>query len=568
MRNLISLRTLLLALAVLIAAACGAKDDEQSAPGGAPKEAPATESEMAHRKPGSSRCARCHTDEDRERSNWRETAKKIGHDIDPDLDSRVSCTCCHLGEVKGFGDPTDQRCLTCHDKIKVTIPKMGSQHCLACHKVGKHDASEIREGAWECRKCHADRQGQEPAIDVHGNEDCANCHRPHTEPWAEPRECTDCHQSEVAHHGNKPTGPGTCLDCHKPHEKANEADGRCRDCHSKEKPLVPASATFAGGHDKCVGCHAPHDFEKKSAMACQSCHKDLSVLGAGKSTKGLLAAPGGRDHNDCASCHTPHDVKGKLVATAPKDSCANCHSKLEQHHPKVEDKGCTGCHSIHSTKANPPPEAQPCSSCHKAASSDTAFHATSAAAVTAKLDCRSCHAPHANKPTGRALCVGCHAKNTNKGHMECTGCHTPHTPKQAIPECGSCHANEKATAPKGHSTCTGCHDAHDGKRSPAAQCATCHADRKTGNHKAVQGGCQTCHRAHGPSGVEKPPDCATCHQSSKLPALHSKHQECSNCHTSHGPTKSDRATCIGCHSDKKDHNPDAATCTGCHVFRK
>ena len=264
----------------------------------------------------------------------------------------------------------------------------------------------------------------------------------------------------------------------------------------------------------------------------------------------------------CTSCHTPHDPTRAAVA------CVRCHQDIQVEHGA--QGACVTCHEPHG--ADPTIVAVSCTSCHaKVAVFDTAAHAGG-------ITCEGCHKPHQFAGLDpKALCENCHARETtlvaaNKGHADCTSCHgaqVAHTPAPPA-ACGTCHAAEAKSAPAGHQRCVGCHEPHAGQ--PVANCATCHANKTAGPHATIPGGCETCHRPHGPSGVAAPPGCKTCHAPSALPALHAAagHSECASCHvSSHEPPRADRGTCTGsCHLDKRDHQPGAQVCTGCHVFRR
>jgi hypothetical protein len=159
---------------------------------------------------------------------------------------------------------------------------------------------------------------------------------------------------------------------------------------------------------------------------------------------------------------------------------------------------------------------------------------------------------------------------TRGGHRECAACHgsNAHRPA-ASPACDKCHAAEATSASLGHRKCESCHEPHSGAKLHET-CTACHENKKSVLHATIRGGCENCHRAHGPSGVAVAPGCASCHALPSLPALHvvAQHGECSKCHTAHTPPRADRKTCTaGCHADRKNHQPTAVLCTGCHVFR-
>jgi hypothetical protein len=557
-------------LAATLAAACAGSADSPSGEGGTTQPAShpgdtATASGKPVAIPGHngshrSRCASCHGPEDREKPRWKEIAGQYGHDVAGLLDERSTCECCHLGTVKGFGEPFEARCLDCHEDIKVTIPKMGSQHCVSCHTLGSGNASEMALRAWECQKCHADKQGESVAIDVHGGEDCANCHRPHEEPWTEPRECSDCHaRQEAVHHGKAAEGREgpLCNDCHAPHEQAGEAAGKCVSCHTKEHPAIVAKALFPG-HDACTNCHAPHAFDKGEATDCATCHKQQRTM----------AGRGAKEHADCQSCHSTHDVRA-----ASAGACAKCHGGVTSTHPDAKGTSCVSCHDPHpsatATGGAAAIAAANCASCHSSVRGQQADHGA--------LACQKCHEPHKESKNVQLVCKDCHtaqlaAVSSQPKHADCTGCHTggAHRPTTNVGACAGCHQTVQDSAPKGHSDCTKCHDSHSGKRLATAECKSCHATEAVGAIALGHKDCSSCHRPHGPDGPASPPSCNSCHQKNKLLALHSLdgHAKCSDCHKSaHAPARNDRATCITCHANEKDHQPDAQVCSGCHRFK-
>ena len=268
--------TLLFPALAAVVAACGGEDTHGGAPHGPPGHvgdagAPVVRDVSDHHGVGVMRCERCHTPEDRNHPEWKAKAMAMGHDLARTFEDRTTCKCCHLGEVKGYGEPLDRKCAECHEDIRVTITAMGKMHCLSCHDPTASSGMAIRESAWECKKCHAEDQGDKPAIDVHAGEDCSNCHRPHQEPWTVQRACTDCHVGHETWHDPKrdagagaapskhgigagPTPltgePTACAVCHKPHEVSGAASGRCFACHAQREPQTfTAASTFAGGHD-------------------------------------------------------------------------------------------------------------------------------------------------------------------------------------------------------------------------------------------------------------------------------------------------------------------------------
>ena len=220
--------------------------------------------------------------------------------------------------------------------------------------------------------------------------------------------------------------------------------------------MIPATALFDGGHTECTGCHKPHDFDSKKALGCASCHTQVSLLGGGK-----IAA-----HNGCTNCHSPHNVRG-----TPSGACANCHKNVSPTHPaKGGPGGCVGCHDPHPNVAagtggiHAASGANDCTSCHKMADSEHAFHKGVA--------CESCHKPHDFKIAlgNLTLCGACHANRVtqvaaNAAHKACTQCHQglPHKPEAQQVGCATCHGRVdqmdivRMEAPLGMGWCLDCH---------------------------------------------------------------------------------------------------------------
>jgi hypothetical protein len=457
--------------------------------------------------------------------------------------NHVACHACHDVERDGFKNPGTVVCGNCHTKEAAVMHRGGpgaeATGCLSCHAFSPGAPPPT------CIGCHAKTHGQLPAIGQHATTECAKCHHVHESPSIVLADCTSCHEERATRHAAHDRSEG-CADCHRGHAPASAALSACSSCHAQ--PAGPRPA----GHDSCIGCHRPHDFVAGGEQACVVCHGE----------KPTLASTRVPAHGDCTSCHTPH---APAEAAA---SCVRCHADI---HPSHGHGGaCVTCHVPHAEE--PRPDALPCTECHaRVATFETRAHAGA-------IVCGACHKPHGfGSLDPRTVCEGCHAQQIalvtrNPGHRDCQQCHgaaLAHAPA-AAPACGTCHANEQATAPAGHRQCQACHNPHAG--SPTPSCGSCHQDRTGGPHRSVAGGCETCHRPHGPGGIAAPPPCATCHERSALPALHAAtgHADCASCHkSSHEAPRDDRATCTaGCHVDRRGHQPQAQICTGCHVFRR
>jgi hypothetical protein len=438
------------------------------------------------------------------------------------INERVECDDCHDPALETFEAPDVGVCTQCHEE-QASLAHVNldgtPMDCWTCHVFG--DKPDVF-GRWDCTRCHGPfEMNGLPGIAIHNSVPCETCHNPH-KPVAETvRQCDECHKKIEVQHGQSSLS-GSCAGCHGGHKIAADA-ASCMHCHGTREPTVPESATFVGGHDSCVNCHRPHSFSASTARRCNSCHKGTQVL----------AQNTARPHRDCNSCHQPHAVR-----PGGGQTCKGCHSDVVPTHPAANGKPCVSCHEPHPDRIAQ--VALQCSSCHKEARSEGAFHA-------GKTVCSGCHEPHRfdlSKLSSRALCGRCHVAqirltSRNLGHSSCGVCHegTAHEPSGVV-ACASCHEEKLSQSPTGHRQCMTCHEPHGGTVSPKTSC--------TG-----------CHKVNELPGLHRLPDVS----------LGEGHTQCNACHDIHQvKVRADRATCMTCHKDVAGHQPDAKRCTGCHTF--
>ncbi len=540
-------------------------------------------------------------------ATWQAARDVIGHRVHV-LEHKVACSACHDISGKEIDRPTAKSCVgECHEKeaqiehaLAQAREHLGADapsDCLQCHQFVLAPEQEVEVRAWDCMRCHAEAQGETPAVVIHKRSTCQSCHQPHAGPGqqAKPSECSECHDDiSTTHAATGKTAGEVCATCHQnQHEQALHARASCQPCHAVEQPIVPASALFEG-HTECTGCHRPHAYEKAKAVPCRECHQDTPVIGGGR-----VAA-----HANCESCHRPHDVNGAITR-----ACVSCHTQKSTNHPKPKvGEVCSTCHDPHPPLGQTSP-ARACTNCHQAAATETAFHGgkgckdchtphqfvvaaqngtpaqrdfckqchAGAVGATAKIAqhgaCGSCHSglPHRPGTTNNCATAGCHAQLASRmiiKHNPCSNCHEPHG-GGVVKGCDGCHAEQQKRAPSGHRACASCHDAHAGNVTKT--CTTCHSDKLSAPHAAVQGGCATCHSAHDKKGVTFAASCQSCHATSKLGGLHQvpKHQGCATCHATHRRAYTDeRAACTSpCHLDMQNHKPESPRCASCHLFK-
>lgn len=475
---------------------------------------------------------------------------------------RVECKSCHDLRARDFRAPPVERCLGCHvghePAVHGTAPEAS---CLTCHDFLRvAGAARPRP----CDSCHHAVRGAHPELISHRKPACTECHPVHPRRGTRPVECVSCHDTQATGHPADRPGRAACLTCHVPHRPAREARAGCESCHVAGAPAVPAraripSTALFAGHDRCTRCHAGHTFTRSSVKPCGDCHRGRHVLAAD-------AVPA---HAACTSCHDPHAAQAPPVAR-----CTGCHAAIAASSRHPRDPGgrdCVGCHPPH----------QDLGPSRAALGCVDRCHLDKREAGHGSLACGDCHRRHRFTPerAAPALCLDCHARPighapaiaTSRGHARCTSCHptAAHRPAAARPACGTCHEAEAATAPAGHAACKSCHDVHSGARRPeAARCESCHPERARTPHARIPGGCQACHRPHGPGGSAVRPPCLQCHAPTTLTGLHAaaSHRSCAACHSAHAPAVSGRAPCVRCHADRRDHMPAARLCQACHPF--
>jgi len=540
-------------------------------------------------------------------ASWHQARDIVGHRVHV-LDHEIACSECHDLAGEAMDIPKPAVCVKCHEKegairhdladAKKAFGSDSPADCTLCHAYVPSENHPEAFTAWDCMRCHAEDQGDTPAVVIHAQSTCDTCHRPHEVPQAEPSDCRKCHEDIETSHFSK-TADGKersfgeiCSTCHQnQHAPARLAGDNCAPCHATREPFVPATAIFEGGHDRCIACHRPHDYAPENAVACRTCHENTPVLGGGRIPQ----------HADCKNCHDPHAPSAGITR-----ACVSCHAGQKTDHPAaLGGEACSTCHTPHPAMGAGK-VARTCSHCHHGAASDSDFHGS-------ETTCRDCHRPHQFRISlsNKGLCSSCHqgevsATASLPQHGNCTDCHAglPHRPLEGSSQCGRCHGTKLASAIAPHRNCRSCHEPHGGrfittcgschekqqKQAPAGHqactschtdphtgtvgksCTSCHADKAKASHGAINGGCEACHSAHGDKGVFFAPSCTGCHATGGLAGLHAKkaHQTCSQCHGSIHNTAlpaNQRQLCGTCHKGLDKHQPDAPRCVSCHLFK-
>ncbi len=468
-----------------------------------------------------------------------------------------------------------------------------------------------------CYMCHEDRElrgtinGRDRSMfvderiiskSIHGEFECTICHLdidpedlPHAEDL-EPVDCGTCHgeiqeKHAISLHGKAvkrgdPLAP-TCKNCHGTHNIVRAKD--------------PASPVRAGNIPfLCGSCHR----EGSSVQRQRTIHQDHilenyseSIHGEGLLKKGLKVTA------TCISCHTSHEIlphtdsRSSIARRNIAETCANCHSQIEEVHLKVI-KGELWEKQPHLLPA--------CVDCHQPHKIRRVFYDQG----MADAQCLECHQkPNLRASDGRSMHVNYqeigHSKHVSIACSQChSGVNISHTrPCDAIDkavDCGACHpetvsrydesihgvmaAKNDPDAP----SCLDCHGTHSilGKKNPNSRtfptrvpslCGECHRAGEKGAIRTKDGEdvvghyiesihgkgllqsglvvtaqCTDCHTAHDTQPSADPRSsineknvastCGTCHHGIEEQFAQSIHSRLVN------ETDKELPTCNDCHS--------------------
>jgi len=513
---------------------------------------------------------------------------------------KIACDECHS---TSDASPAESSCTKCHEKENKRHHHGSAEApttCLSCHVFGANKAAAT------CNDCHAKAKlaPGAPALEHHASTEipCGACHSIHAETRAVLAECTTCHQTTTAAHGDfevhaRPEAvPDASMDllldaavlayvreAGAPPFASGDGDASSGGL-ANATPIDPRSAMPG---QVCTMCHAPHTGKEAAKGSCEGCHVAAHAgdRTAGGSPHGpSLAAlaktaphvtprgPRVAGHEACVTCHEPHRVRKADVRR-----CDGCHADHRGVAAVAGHAACTGCHAPHAPKEA---RASCSATCHSKVT------VLAAARVPAHAECASCHDPHRPEVSAGRACVRCHENvkpshpmvASAKGEQACTGCHAPHGERAgavahagAIPTsatCVSCHKNAKDdhALHAGKAACTACHAPHGFKLAGAGAslCAKCHDDKaKATTARPGHANCSSCHGdAHAP--VAKPA-CASCHPDEARTAPKG-HATCTSCHDAHSGSLGDRTSCTSCHENKANalHAKVGHGCGTCH----
>lgn len=480
-----------------------------------------------------------------------------------------NCYVCHTLD----GKVSDQKCLTCHQKIQERIQKgLGFHHlfkdnCASCHK--DHQGTEFNaipleenkfnhtlaalfplEGAHlqlSCTKCHQ-KNGQRQFIGI-AFEKCSDCHRDSHQGQFSNKQCNTCHQTQgwkEPHLKFKHTQAQFLL-------LGKHKEVACQNCH-QEKENATTKETVVKytqiSHTNCTDCHRnPHTAPLESR--CTDCHNTEGWKGKTllfEHTSSLFPLRGSHQNVQCTQCHKPVQEASREVIEYKLGlkECQDCHQ--DAHFGEVTNS-CKQCHQ----------ESRWSEIVHFEHNRDARF---SLKARHQNVRCEDCH--RRENATGQKelhlaklnfnTCQSCH-NDPHKGQMtkSCNTCHTEHGWKgsQVLFE----HNKDSTFKLVGVHQKVACEACHQKKENisvhyvglPSNSCADCHKDPHQGQMKK---NCNTCHQEQGwagthlrfvhnrdsqfkLTGAHRTLKCEECHKPEKTgtPYLGIQFSSCSNCHT-------------------------------------
>lgn len=165
-------------------------------------------------------CEKCHLNGDPK--HYKLIKETAGHELHV-LQKGKNCLDCHFANIHQ-AEPEREKCEKCHEVAKNNIGKMGDFHCLTCHNflAGGKKGDKILPVSKRCLSCHEPYGYEKTAFpeDRPMNFECPECHKPHTKPFLDEKDCLTCHDiaNDKTHAKPIKSKKSRCVDCHRPHK--------------------------------------------------------------------------------------------------------------------------------------------------------------------------------------------------------------------------------------------------------------------------------------------------------------------------------------------------------------
>jgi DmsE family decaheme c-type cytochrome len=357
-----------------------------------------------------------------------------------------------------------------------------------------------------------------PAIEgaeyVDDDEQCADCHKSHTETFR-----------QNVHHGIRKGE--SCEACHGPASKHVDSSG--------EKPGLVWSfktLTAAQRSEICGRCHeddacaagtqwrtSVHAHQGVSCLDCHTAHYERPPEKPKTPKKPTADAP-----SENVTRTASHQQEGKQESASPlarpmpshnlgavaPDVCYKCHGDMAESqriagpHQIGGPNGfnCTTCHDAHG-RIRESSRQELCLTCHQSHSPTMAWHSSTHG--IAGVACTDCHNPHPRTDVPQWVDIS-HASVKRPRRLAMSvqqpeACYQCHPQIYALTNLPSHHP-----IGEGKMVCSDCHDAHGqaegGLREPTLNlvCYRCHAEKQgpfAYEHPPVTEDCGICHEPHG-----------------------------------------------------------------------
>lgn len=431
---------------------------------------------------GTGRCLTCHEIPERVVSS---AGVAFDHGQVKRLD--MDCRSCHAGVVRGEGNVPRERCLTCHNQPS-RLAEIGNRDLLHRMHVTEHKV--------DCMNCHL--QIEHGRVPPPGSVTTAAAD-PHGAPATAAPAAVATQGGPMGAHA----GANACQSCHgsghTPQQDLYSGIG------GRGVPRMPGPMYLAGV--TCEGCHSPalapastgelagtHSI-RAGAVSCMSCHGPAykKIFDAWQTALAARvgALRGQMNATNAAMGVSPpqpwEDARHNFLLVERGRGVHNvnfAYALLDKAHQQMNDaRRSRGLAAMPVPWTVVAPGSADCMSCHTGIERRTGTFAGRSFAhephlAGAKLDCRTCHRPHAERAPGEVV---------RFGRDGCMPCHHTQATVDA-PACMKCHGDVTAkTVPSFRGDFS--HKAH---LEQGLECATCHTVRG-GDPRPERAACAQCH---------------------------------------------------------------------------
>lgn len=382
-------------------------------------------------------------------------------------------------------------------------------------------------------------------------------------------ECEQCHAN-----GAYVDTPTNCLSCHAYDKtmalltvsddyEVKRSDrvypihfkGECSDCHDAVS-WEPVEYDHRGVYD-CISCHFD-DYPKPDEVITMG---SINFIGLAANKVKTTVDP--HYPGDCIVCHTDTEDWAEYGYDHQMGTCESCHGSLgaieemnSSVHECTRERTCETCHQYEKHPSYY--EDFSCFTCHK----DLEEWLPVDIQHDKLPNCLTCHEnDRPEKDHYKSNCTTCHITGNWKTlaldhttKADCKSCHeqpTNHRAGQYVGQCVSCHSPKRwspTTFNHTLSTCSTCHVSPVGHYP--AQCSACHVSKSWSliniNHSTLTL-CTSCHNA---PANHYPGLCQNCHSTSNWQEINYNHYavtDCSSCHIT--PSGHYPGTCNACHKN-------------------